>query len=130
MCSPHHRTLKGTYLKDYFRRDLSVVSPEHIGDILAKILSALSLLAVWTLICVMAVTFVRAVFVGGDDVSGTWHRSPGRRQGESTARATRPRFFVYMAAATLCLRLDLVYNLVDPTEAAWKVCFQARGSSI
>jgi len=31
------RTLVGTYLKDYFRRDLYVVSPEHIGNILAKI---------------------------------------------------------------------------------------------
>ena len=52
-----------------------MVSPEHIGNILAKILSALAMLAVWTLICVMAVTFVRAVFVGGGDVLGTWHRS-------------------------------------------------------
>ena len=40
------RTLVGTYLKDYFRRDLYVVSPEHIGNILAKIPSALALLAV------------------------------------------------------------------------------------
>jgi len=40
------RTLVGTYLKDYFRRDLYVVSPEHIGNILAKIASTLALLAV------------------------------------------------------------------------------------
>ena len=69
------RTLVGTYLKDYFRRDLYVVSPEHIGNILANILIALALLAVWTLICVMAVTFVRALLAGGDDVLGTWLRS-------------------------------------------------------
>ena len=52
-----------------------MVSPEHIGNILANILIALALLAVWALICVMAVTFVRALFVGGDDIAGTWYRS-------------------------------------------------------
>jgi hypothetical protein len=69
------RTLVGTYLKDYFRRDLYGVSPEHIGGILAKILFALFMLALWALICVIAVTFVMALFAGGNDVLGTWLRS-------------------------------------------------------
>ena len=33
------------------------------------------MLALWALICVMAVTFVMALFAGGDDVLGTWLRS-------------------------------------------------------
>ena len=69
------RTLVGTYLKDYSRGDLYGVSPEHIGNILANILIALAMLAVWTLICVMSVPFVRAVIVGGDDIMGAWLRS-------------------------------------------------------
>jgi hypothetical protein len=69
------RTLVGTYLKDYFRRDLYVVSPEHIMGILAKILFALFMLALWALLCVIAGTFVLAVLAGEGDVLGTWLRS-------------------------------------------------------
>lgn len=57
------------------RCDLYVVSPEHIGGILAKILFALFMLAVRTLICEMGVTFVMTLLAGGDDVLGTWLRS-------------------------------------------------------
>jgi hypothetical protein len=33
------------------------------------------MLALWARVCVIAVTFVRAVFAGGDDVLETWLRS-------------------------------------------------------
>jgi hypothetical protein len=51
-----------------------VVSPEYIGGILAKILFALFMLALWALVCVIAGTFVLAVLAGEGDVLGTWLR--------------------------------------------------------
>ncbi len=69
------RTLQGTYLKDYSRRDLYVVSPQDIGDILAIMLIMVLVSTFLILMSVMGITFLRAVLVGGDDVLGTWLRS-------------------------------------------------------
>lgn len=69
------RTLQGTYLKDYFRRDLYVVSPKDIGDILAIMLIMVFLSAFLILMSVLGITFLRAVLFGGDDVLGIWLRS-------------------------------------------------------
>jgi len=68
-------TLQGTYLKNYSRRDLYVISPKDIGDILAIMLIMVLLLAFLISMSVMGITFVRAVLAGGDDVLGTWLRS-------------------------------------------------------